>query len=128
ADPEILKLLIEPLYGADGGIAVRELVQNAVDACIERRDYVDHATAGDSEKEIPETNVTVHLEIDEDVAWLTVTDAGIGMTADVIKNYFLKAGASFRRSDAWRKQHETKEGKSRVLRSGRFGIGVLAAF
>jgi molecular chaperone HtpG len=57
-----------------------------------------------------------------------VRDNGIGMTSDVVKNYFLKAGASFRRSDAWKKEHETPEGKPRVLRSGRFGIGVLAAF
>jgi hypothetical protein len=50
------------------------------------------------------------------------------MTAEVVRGYFLKAGASFRRSDAWRRIHETPEGKSRVLRSGRFGVGVLAAF
>jgi molecular chaperone HtpG len=56
-----------------------------------------------------------------------VRDNGAGMTSDVVKNYFLKAGASFRRSDAWKRQHETS-GKPRVLRSGRFGIGVLAAF
>src|SRR5260370_34870665 len=50
------------------------------------------------------------------------------MAAETIRRYLLRAGASFRRSDAWRKIHETSEGKSRVLRSGRFGIGVLAAF
>jgi len=50
------------------------------------------------------------------------------MTADTVLNYFLKAGASFRRSDAWRRQHELEPGKSRLNRSGRFGIGVLAAF
>jgi len=56
------------------------------------------------------------------------------MTEEIIVNYFLKAGGSFRRSLAWKKEFESEEGtsrghsKSRVLRSGRFGIGVLAAF
>ena len=68
------------------------------------------------------------------VAMLSVCDRGIGMTEEVIVNYFLKAGASFRRSIAWKKEFESEGGateghsKSRVLRSGRFGIGVLAAF
>lgn len=127
SDPDILKLLIEPLYGDDGGIAVRELVQNAVDACLERGDYLKHSV--DSSKGHPHKDqlVTVHLDESGEVPWLTVTDTGIGMTASVIKNYFLKAGASFRRSDAWKEQHES-DGRPRVLRSGRFGIGVLAAF
>ena len=50
------------------------------------------------------------------------------MTVDTILNYFLKAGASFRNSFAWWKQHEDEHGETRVLRSGRFGIGVLAGF
>jgi molecular chaperone HtpG len=44
ADPEILKLLIEPLYGDNGGIAIRESVQNAVDACLELRDYLTNTS------------------------------------------------------------------------------------
>jgi len=129
ADPEILKLLIEPLYGADGGIAVRELVQNAVDACRELRDYLRDTSSESLANGAPRgVDVSVHLEVNENGGWLTVKDRGIGMTSDVIKNYFLKAGASFRRSDAWKEQHETPDGEPRVLRSGRFGIGVLAAF
>ena len=53
---------------------------------------------------------------------------GIGMTSSVVLEYFLRAGASFRRSDAWRQQHELAPGESRILRSGRFGVGALAAF
>jgi hypothetical protein len=50
------------------------------------------------------------------------------MTADTIRNYFLKAGASLRQSEAWRREHEDAFGRSRVLRTGRFGVGALAAF
>jgi hypothetical protein len=57
-----------------------------------------------------------------------VSDRGIGMTAETVKNYFLKAGASLRRNELWRRAFEDEQGKSKVLRSGRFGIGALAAF
>src|SRR5205807_1070240 len=69
-------------------------------------------------------------------SWIQVVDAGLGMDASVIKNYFLKAGASFRKSDSWHKMFDVDSGLSKdaktkpkpVFRSGRFGIGVLAAF
>ncbi len=130
AGPELLKLLIKPLYGEHPEIGIRELLQNAVDACRELKDYLDQRP------EVPKPDLTsqdgdvvISLSDNADLGrWLEVSDRGIGMTAEVVRKYFLKAGASFRRSDAWRRIHETPEGKSRVLRSGRFGIGVLAAF
>ncbi|HWW73797.1 MAG TPA: ATP-binding protein, partial [Pyrinomonadaceae bacterium] len=131
ADPEILKLLIDPLYGNRPNIGIRELVQNAVDACLELNDYAGKVSPGRRAKaSSTEASVLVRLEEDAggDGGWLTVSDNGIGMTPEVIKNYFLKAGASFRRSEAWKRMHESAPGKSRVLRSGRFGIGLLAAF
>jgi hypothetical protein len=65
---------------------------------------------------------------EDSTKWIEVSDRGIGMTVDTVLNYYLKAGASFRNSDAWRQQHEDEHGHSRILRSGRFGIGVLAGF
>jgi molecular chaperone HtpG len=128
ADPEILKLLVAPLYGDKLGVAIRELVQNAVDACLEREDRSNASSSEDSDSTPYAGKVTVNLTKDEKGSSLTVHDNGIGMTPEIVQNYFLKAGASFRRSDAWKKEHEDQEGKSRVLRSGRFGIGILAAF
>ena len=130
AGTELLKLLIQPLYGEHPEIGVRELIQNAVDACRELRDYLtkDRAVI-QPEFTAQDGDVVVSLvDKGEDGRWLEVSDRGVGMTLEVLRQYFLKAGASFRRSDAWRKVHETSEGKSRVLRSGRFGVGVLAAF
>ena len=34
----------------------------------------------------------------------------------------------FRRSELWRKTFEDENGKSKILRSGKFGIGALATF
>lgn len=124
AGAELLKLLIKPLYGDQPELGIRELVQNAVDAVRERRD-LDAAERDD----LQVTEITVDLVRYEDsLGDVTVRDGGVGMTADVIADFFLKAGASFRRSMMWRQQHTAEDGTSRVLRSGRFGIGALAAF
>jgi molecular chaperone HtpG len=136
ASAEVLKLFIEPLYGKHPEIGIRELVQNAVDAVRERREFEkNHPPLGSSGSGAQEPDVVVWLDDPDEngLALLTVTDNGIGMTEETVADYFLKVGASFRRSIAWKKEFETEAGekdqpKSRVLRSGRFGIGVLASF
>jgi molecular chaperone HtpG len=68
----------------------------------------------------------------EEYSWLEISDRGIGMTEKVLTDYFLTAGASFRHSEQWQRTFETSDPKaktkSQVLRSGRFGVGALAAF
>jgi molecular chaperone HtpG len=122
--------MVRPLYGDHPEIGIRELIQNAVDACRELRDHV-RQTPSNPPPDLPHQEADVLVKLikskDHEFGWLEVSDKGIGMTASTVQNYFLKAGASFRRSDAWRGAHETA-GKSRVLRSGRFGVGVLASF
>ncbi|MGH1542171.1 MAG: HD domain-containing protein [Arenicella sp.] len=123
ADAELLKLLIKPLYGDRPEIAVRELVQNAVDAVRERR-------ALSKEKDDGRTSdVEVQVKKLDSGKWsLVVEDFGMGMTYDTLSNFFLNAGASFRSSLTWKKQFQSDDGNSIVLRSGRFGVGALAAF
>jgi hypothetical protein len=130
AGPEMLKLLVKPLYGGRPEIGIRELLQNAVDACRELKDYLDQ-TSEHPNLDLTKQSAEVEIWLEDKGkagCWLDVSDRGIGMSAETVRRYFLTAGASFRRSDAWRGLHESGEGKSRVLRSGRFGIGVLAAF
>jgi HSP90 family molecular chaperone len=129
AGPELLKLLIKPLYGEHPEIGIRELLQNAVDACRELKDYLDQSPEAKPDLTEQSADVEIWLEDEGEAGrWITVSDRGIGMSAETVRRYFLRAGASFRRSNAWRRLHESSEGTSRVLRSGRFGIGVLAAF
>jgi len=138
AGPDVIKLFIEPLYGRHPEVGIRELIQNAVDAVRERWEFEKtHPLFTPSNPPMPNADVVVCLDDPDEsgVATLTVRDEGIGMTEEVIANYFLRVGASFRRSIAWKREFALEasaaEGglpKSRVLRSGRFGIGVLAAF
>jgi hypothetical protein len=138
ARPQLLKLLVKPLYGHRPSIGVRELIQNSVDAVRElaflqeKDDKLRRVTVIEQESDV---EVWLDDPSPDGWAWLTVSDKGIGMTEEVIKCYFLMAGASFRQSDAWKREFEAEESdakdarfKSMVLRSGRFGIGALAAF
>ena len=128
ADAELLKLLAEPLYGTEPHYAVRELIQNAVDAVLELSDTLKHSGDPPPKERSHTSDVKVELRAEKEGSVLEVSDCGIGMTKGVLLDYFLKAGASYRRSDEWKGAHEDPSGHSRVLRSGRFGIGALAAF
>lgn len=125
ADSEMMELLIAPLYGNKPEIGIRELVQNAVDACLERDDIV---RKNGIKLETPEDyDVCVSVIEHEDYGEVIVEDYGVGMTLDTVENYFLNIGASFRNSDRWKETHET-DGSSDINRTGRFGIGLLAAY
>ena len=125
AGARLLHLLVGPLYEDKPELGVRELLQNALDA-VREFEYLQRKRPElhDRPRIEQEADVVIRLE-DE---WLTVADRGIGMTGPVLREYFLKAGASLRSSDAWKQQFEDNEGRSQVLRSGRFGVGALAAF
>jgi hypothetical protein len=139
ARAELLSLLIKPLYGDEPSFGVRELVQNAVDAVRERKYF---QRGGDSDAHVfgreQDDDVVVRLsDLNEesDSATLEVIDTGIGMSEFVLTEYFLTAGASFRQSELWQRVFERSDlppdktrPRSQIARSGRFGVGALAAF
>ncbi len=118
---EISKLLVGPLYGNDPSFGIRELVQNATDACRER-EYLEGDNYSGS------VTVTLFSKNESNSMFFSIEDNGIGMDINVLKNYFLKIGSSLRNSSQWRKQYSDDVGNSKIQRSGKFGIGVLAAF
>lgn len=121
---DIIKLLVAPLYGDDITFGVRELLQNAIDACKER-DFINRQEK--VKNYIPSVTITVNKE-DNGVTYFEINDNGLGMDIDIIKNYFLSAGASYRKSIEWRKDFLNEDGTTKVRRSGRFGVGILSAF
>lgn len=123
SNTELIKLLIAPLYGNDPRYGVRELLQNALDACKERK---IHEKKGQHDYK-EEIEIRVSKEPSGDT-FFEIRDNGVGMTVTIIKDYFLTAGASYRNSFEWQKTFTDAEGSSIVNRSGQFGVGVLAAF
>ncbi len=131
ADPNLLSLLVEPLYGREPSVGVRELMQNAVDAVRELDVWCKNHKRDSKSLDLPEQDSDVLIDFiqQENGTWLLrVSDRGIGMTSDTIQNYFLRAGASFRTSKEWAKEFLDDKGQANVLRAGRFGIGVFAVF
>ena len=105
---DLAKLLIEPLYGDNPSFGVRELVQNAVDACRECMDKNPH----------------VDVKLDTKKGIFTIIDTGKGMTHEEIEKYYLTIGSSYNDNIEWLRLRDEKE----IYRTGRFGIGVLASF
>lgn len=128
ARSDLLKLLIGPLYGDDPGIGIRELLQNSIDAVREISFLQSKMPMQKLDTQELQGDVVVTFKEDEAGHWVCISDRGIGMTWMSVCKYYLTAGASFRQSDAWKKRFTDDTGLSQVLRSGRFGIGVLAAF
>jgi molecular chaperone HtpG len=123
ADVELPKLLVAPLYGNQPTFGIRELLQNAVDACRERA----FTEKKDGKAYEPKVTVAVNHS-DSEGFEVIVKDNGKGMTLSEIINYFLRAGSSFRKSLEWQREFTDDAGSSLILRNGRFGIGVLASF
>ena len=131
SDANLFSLLVEPLYGKHPGVGVRELVQNAVDAVTELNVWANAHKRTTSSLDLPKQDSDVLVEFIRraDHGWLIrVRDKGIGMTSKTIKDYFLRAGASFRYSPDWAKEFVDVTGKPRLARAGRFGVGAFALF
>ncbi len=113
-------------------VAVRELVQNAVDACKLRdaltRMYEPHTTPSTTDR------ITIRYEEPTDQCRepkLTVTDTGTGMDQWILEKYFLKVGKSYYRSSDFNKiryQLRTKGEELDFAPVSEFGIGFLSCF
>lgn len=123
AHTKLMELLIKPLYGNHPEIGIRELLQNSVDAIKERVDL--EKKHSDFIKE--DLKINLILVKERNHYYFVIKDNGVGMTKEIIRDYFLNIGASFRYSDIWKNQH-INNGKTNFSRIGRFGVGVLAAY
>lgn len=101
----------EKLYSSKDA-AVRELIQNAMDACRARR------------KREAQYQPAVYISYTEESneKFFTIVDAGSGMTRDIIVQYFINAGKSLYQSEKY------LYSKNRFCNAGYYGIGVYSVF
>lgn len=119
---KLFPLLIKPLYGDLPQVGLRELLQNSIDATNER--YSQEISSNVNRESIP---YTIDIEINFDTDTFTLIDNGVGMSVEIIKDYFLKIGSSYRTSEQWKSNFCTNE-TTNIPRTGKFGIGMLAGF
>lgn len=129
---EIRRLLMgEKLYDGEPELALRELYQNAMDACRYRDMRVRYLRA--LGKEPAPWSGRIRIEVGEDSGgrYVECVDNGVGMTVDQLKNTFTRAGRRFDQSHSFRREQAAWLRHDRALRlypNSRFGIGVFSYF
>ncbi|EAY29979.1 molecular chaperone HtpG [Microscilla marina] len=113
--------IIKKFLYSDHEIFLRELVANAMDASQKLKRL---AAIGEYQGEVGELKVQV--SIDEEAGTITVSDAGIGMTAEDIKKYINQV--AFSGATEFIEQYkDSDQGDSKEI-IGHFGMGFYSAF
>ena len=116
---KLLDLLVGHTIYNDPTVAIRELIQNAIDA-VRYQCHLDTIQQS-SVATMPKLGGVV-VTWDESAGLLTVGDNGTGMDLDTIRHNLMKVGASFYNSPEFLAEH------SDFSPISRFGIGILTCF
>jgi hypothetical protein len=108
----VMELLMGQKLYKSPTLALRELLQNSIDAIKVREEIYKNKT----ENFVP----NIIIELNED--YLIISDNGSGMDINIFKNYFLQVGKSFYSSPTFYGNF------SKVDVTSEFGIGVLSTF
>ena len=111
--------IIKKFLYSDHEIFLRELVSNAVDATQKMKRL---ASLGQYNGELGD--LTIEVSFDEQAKTITISDKGIGMTAEEIKKYINQIAFS----GATEFMEKFKEAKDANEIIGRFGLGFYSAF
>jgi len=111
--------VIKKFLYSDNEIFLRELVSNAVDATQKLKRL---ASLGQYTGEVGD--VTIDVAFDEKAKTITISDRGIGMTAEEVKKYINQIAFS----GATEFVEKFKEAKDANEIIGRFGLGFYSAF
>ena len=109
-----LQLLTGNRLYSDNRVFLRELIQNAVDACNFRKRLEDSYAP------------SIALRFNEDVSIVTIRDNGIGMDRQWIEKYFLNVGISLYQSSEI--HHPGNKPRIDFSFISQFGIGFLSSF
>lgn len=111
--------IIKKFLYSDHEIFLRELVSNAVDATQKLRKL---ASLAEFQGELGD--LTIEVSFDKDKKTLTVSDKGIGMTAEEVKKYINQIAFSGA-AEFVEKFKDKTDGKDII---GKFGLGFYSAF
>ncbi|MET9429565.1 ATP-binding protein [Streptomyces sp. NPDC003036] len=129
----VRELLMGVQLYKDPDLAVRELYQNALDACRYRRartEYLDRTHAGATYAY--EGSIVFEQSVDDDGrAYVECRDNGIGMGEAELRGVFSHAGVRFAEQPEFREERAAwarLEPPVEFYPNSRFGIGVLSYF
>jgi molecular chaperone HtpG len=113
--------IIKKFLYSDHEIFLRELVSNAVDATQKLQSL---ARQGEFKGELGELKVRV--TVDKDTRKITVSDHGLGMTAEEIKKYINQIAFSGATEFVEKYKETDAQAKDQII--GQFGLGFYSAF
>ncbi|CCG99882.1 ATP-binding region ATPase domain protein [Fibrella aestuarina BUZ 2] len=113
--------IIKKFLYSDHEIFLRELVSNAVDASQKLQKL---ASYGEYNEEVGELKITVAF--DKDAKTITISDRGIGMTADEVKKYINQIAFSGATEFVEKYKDKATAGETNII--GHFGLGFYSAF
>jgi molecular chaperone HtpG len=111
--------IIKKFLYSDNEIFLRELVSNAVDATQKLKKL---ASMGQYEGELGDLKISV--AVDKEKKTITISDRGLGMTAEEIKKYINQI--AFSGAKEFLDKYNTETDKSQII--GQFGLGFYSAY
>lgn len=116
---KLLDMMINSIY-THKEIFLRELISNASDAT----DKLYFRSLTDSS--IPTDDLTIRIDLDEEARTITITDNGIGMTAEELE----KNLGTIAKSDSldFKNENSENENAKDIEVIGQFGVGFYSAF
>ena len=111
--------IIKKFLYSDHEIFLRELVSNAVDATQKIKQL---ASLGEFNGELGD--LSVEVSFDEKKKTITISDKGIGMTAEDIKKYINQI--AFSGATEFMEKYKDKGDSQQII--GHFGLGFYSAF
>ncbi|QNP73749.1 caspase family protein [Streptomyces roseirectus] len=132
AQTEVRDLLMgEQLYGGEPQLALRELYQNAMDACRYRGMRWRYLDSVGARPAAWSGRIEFTQGEDERGRYVECRDNGVGMSAEQLKQTFTRAGSRFERSTSFRREQSRwlrHDPELRLYPNSRFGIGVFSYF
>ncbi|MEU4764646.1 hypothetical protein AB0H12_15430 [Actinosynnema sp. NPDC023794] len=130
--PRIRELLMGETLYKDRDLAVRELYQNALDACRHRRARVEYLNRTRVEELSFDGRIEIEQGVDPDGRrYVDCRDNGIGMGDAELRGVFSKAGARFAEQPDFKQEQAAWQRLDPPVGfhpNSRFGIGVLSYF
>lgn len=110
--------IIKKFLYSDHEIFIRELISNAVDATQKLKTF---ASSGELKGEIGNTDI--HVKVDPDKKTITISDKGVGMTAEEVDKYINQVAYSGAEEFV-----QKYKGQNEANIIGHFGLGFYSSF
>jgi molecular chaperone HtpG len=111
--------IIKKFLYSEQDIFIRELVSNAIDATTKIQKL---AQLGEAKGDLGE--LSIEIKLDKEAKTLTISDKGLGMTADEIKKYINTIALSS--AEEFIEKFKKVDDKASII--GHFGLGFYSAF